>query len=147
MPSIYDEQPLGLSYFRTRLEDSDNSNLTMPRTFFCRSWFMRVSFAGTDLSESSMCWNDFDGCDFSRADLSRCDMRASRFNGCKFVGTVMRGADLRHSSFEDCDFSGAELAGAVAEDADFEGCVQDFLSSEQQVVMSWSEEGPEPPGG
>jgi uncharacterized protein YjbI with pentapeptide repeats len=148
MPSIYDEKPLGLSYFRTWLEDADNSNLTMPRTFFCRSWFVRVGFAGTDLSESSMCWNDFDGCDFSGADLSGCDMRASKFSACNFAGAVMRGADLRRSSFEDCDFTRADLSDAVAEDADFQGCVQDFLSDEQQAVMSWSEdEGPAPPGG
>jgi hypothetical protein len=31
--SIYDEEPLGLPYFRTKLEGADNSNLTMPRTF------------------------------------------------------------------------------------------------------------------
>ena len=33
MPSFDDEQ-LGLRYFRTLLWDADNSNLTMPRTFF-----------------------------------------------------------------------------------------------------------------
>jgi BTB/POZ domain-containing protein KCTD9 len=148
MPSIYDEAPLGLSYFRTKLEDADNNNLTMPRTFFGRSWLVRVNFADTDLSESCMCWNDFDDCDFSRADLSGCDMRASKFSGCKFIGAVLRGADLRRSSFEGCDFTEAELYGAIAEDADFQGCVQDFLSDEQQAMMTWSEErGPEPPGG
>jgi uncharacterized protein YjbI with pentapeptide repeats len=146
MPS-HDDEELGFSYFRYRLEDADNSNLTLPRTFFGRSWFVRVTFAGADLSESRMCWNDFDDCDFSGADLSACDMRASHFKGCRFVGAVLRSADLRRSSFEDCDFTGAELAGAVAEDGDFEGTVYDYLSPEQQAGLSLTDEGPEPPGG
>lgn len=52
MPSIYDEEPR-LSFFRTGLEDADRSYLTMPRTFFGRSLFERVSFAGTERSFSS----------------------------------------------------------------------------------------------
>lgn len=147
MPSCDDEE-LGFSYFKYRLEDADNSNLTLPRTFFGRSCFVRVSFANSDLSESRMCWNDFDECNFSGADLSRCDMRASNFKGCSFAGAILQGADLRRSSFEDCDFTGADLAGAVAEDEDFDGCVHDFLSEDQQMVMALStDEGPEPPGG
>jgi uncharacterized protein YjbI with pentapeptide repeats len=147
MPNFDDEDPR-FSFFRHRLEDADLSNLTLPRTFFGRSWFICVKFSGTDLSESRMCWNDFDECDFSGADLSGCDMRASIFRGCKFSGTLLRGADLRRSTFKDCDFVGAELAGAVAEDADFQGCVQGFLSEDQQAVMAWAlDEGPEPPGG
>jgi uncharacterized protein YjbI with pentapeptide repeats len=147
MPNFGDEE-LRFSYYKYRLEDADNSNLTLPRTFFGRSWFIRVSFANTDLSESRMCWNDFDGCDFSGADLSGCDLRASRFSGCNFAEAVLRGADLRRSTFEDCDFAGADLSNAVAEDADFQGCVQDYLSDEQQAVVAWfPDEGPEPPGG
>lgn len=147
MPS-HDDEELGFYYFKSGLEDADLGKLTLPRTFFGRSSFVRVNFADSELSESRMCWNDFDDCDFSGTDLSGCDMRASRFTGCKFVGAVLRGADLRRSTFDDCDFAGADLSGAVAEDADFQGCVQDFLSDEQQAVMAWSEnEGPEPPGG
>jgi uncharacterized protein YjbI with pentapeptide repeats len=143
MPSIYDEEPLGLAFFRTKLEDADNNNLTMPRTFFGRSWFLRVGFTNTDLSESCMCWNDFEECDFSEADLSHCDMRASNFRGCKFVAALLRGADLRRSSFEGCDFTGADLSGAVAEDGE-----ADYLTDEQQAVLAWSvDRGPEPPGG
>src|SRR5947209_2717506 len=56
MPSIDDDEPLGFSYFRSRLGDADNSNLTLPRTYFGRSLLHRVSFANTDLSESRMCW-------------------------------------------------------------------------------------------
>lgn len=147
MPS-HDDEKLGFSYFRYRLQDADNSNLTLPRTFFGRSEFNRVNFANTDLSESRMCWNDFDDCDFSGADLFGCDMRASNFRRCKFLGAVLRGADLRRSSFVDCDFAGAVLTGAVAEDEDAIGCVQDYLAEEQQAVMAWTEDGgPEPPGG
>lgn len=143
-----DDEDVGLYYYKHGLWDADNSNLTLPRTSFGRSSFVRVSFANTDLSESRMCWNNFEECDFRGADLSRCDMRASIFRGCKFVGVVLRGADLRRSSFEGCDFSGAMLAGAVAEDEDAIWCMQDFLSDEQQEVMAWSpDEGPEPPGG
>lgn len=143
MPN-HDDEELGFSYFKYRLEDADNSNLTLPRTFFGRSGFERVSFANTDLSESRICWNDFDDCDFSGADLSRCDMRASIFNGCKFIGACIRGADLRRSSFENCDFTGADLAGAVAEDEDAIDC----LTDKQQATMKFvADEGPEPPGG
>lgn len=147
MPNQDDEE-LGFCYYKYRLEDADNGNLTLPRTLFGRSWFVRVSFANTDLSESRVCWNEFEECDFTGADLSGCDMRGSVFKTCKFVGADMRGADLRRSSFEGCDFAGADLNGAVAEDEDAIGCVQDFLTEEQQAGMAWSiDEGPEPPGG
>jgi uncharacterized protein (TIGR02996 family) len=147
MPNYDDDDPR-FSYFRTRLKDEDRSDLSLPRTYFGRSWFIRVSFAETDLSESRMCWNDFDGCDFSGADMSRCDMRASIFRRCKLVGAILRGADVRRSTFKDCDFAGAELSGTMAENADFQGCVFDFLTREQQAVMVLTEdEGPEPPGG
>ena len=147
MPN-FDDDELRFSYYKYRLEDADNGNLTLPRTFIGRSWFVRVSFANTDLSESRVCWNDFTECDFTGADLSGCDLRASDFSGCKFNGASLRGADLRRSKFEDCDFAGADLSGAVAEDTDYEGLVLEFLSDAQQAVMVMSEdEGPEPPGG
>lgn len=146
MPN-YDDEELGFSYFRCRLEDADNSNLTLPRTFFGRSGFTRVSFANTDLSNSRMCWNDFEDCDFTAADMSGCDMRASNFIGCKFNGASLRGADLRLSSFEDCDFIGADLTDSVAEEASA-NYLRDHLSGEQQARMKWmTEECPEPPGG
>ena len=141
MPSHNDPAGrIGFSYFKYRLEDADNGDLTLPRTFFGRSYFARVRFANTDLTESRMCWNTFDDCDFSRADLSGCDMRASIFRRCRFVGAVLRRADLRRATFEDCDFTGAELAGAVVEDADFDGCVHDFLSDEQQVALALTDD-------
>src|SRR5262249_42883491 len=146
MPS-HDDEELGFSYFRYRLEDADNSNLTLPRTFFGRSGFNQVSFANSDLSESRMCWNDFDECDFSGADLSGCDMRASNFKDCKFVGAILRGADLRRSTFDGCDFAEADLAGAVAADENSEGSVDEYVSEKQMAVMVFVDDGPEPPGG
>jgi uncharacterized protein YjbI with pentapeptide repeats len=147
MPSIYDEPPR-LSFFRTGLEDADRGHLTMPRTFFGRSWLVRVNFADTDLSESCMCWNDFDDCDFTGADLSGCDMRASIFRRCVFAGALLRGADLRRSTFDGCDFTGAELSGAVAEGIGSRARLRDLLSAEQRAAVRWVEDtGPEPPGG
>jgi uncharacterized protein YjbI with pentapeptide repeats len=148
MPSFDDEAPLGHSYFKSGLEDADCSNLTMPRTFFGRSWFIRVRFAGTDLSESRMCWNDFDDCDFTGGDLSGCDMRASIFRRCMFAGAVLRGADLRRSTFDGCEFTGADLSGVVAEGTGSRARLRDILSDDQRAAMSWTEDGgPEPPGG
>lgn len=146
MPSCDDDEPLGFSYFRYRLEDAHNGNLTLPRTYFARSLLLRVKFANTNLSESRMCWNDFEECDFSGADLSGCDMRASNFTDCNFAGAVLRGADLRRSSFENCNFVEAELAGAMAENGSV-WCLQNHLTDEQQTVIRWTEDsGPEPPG-
>jgi uncharacterized protein YjbI with pentapeptide repeats len=148
MPSYDDKEPLGFSYFRSGLEDADRSHLTMPRTFFGRSWLVRVNFADTDLSESRMCWNDFDDCDFAGADLSGCDMRASIFRRCTFAGAMLRGADLRRSTFDGCDFAGADLSGAVAEGTGSRARLRDLLSAEQRATVSWGEDaGPEPPGG
>ena len=147
MPRFDDDEPR-LGYFRSGLEDEDRSHLTMPRTFFGRSWLVRVNFADTDLSESCMCWNDFDECDFSGADLSGCDMRASHFRGCKFAGAVLRCADLRRSTFDGCDFVGADLSRAVAEGMGSRARLRDLLSAEQLAVLLWAADaGPEPPGG
>jgi hypothetical protein len=147
MPN-HDDEELGFYYYKSGLEDEDLGKLTLPRTFFGRSEFVRVSFANTDLSESRMCWNEFDECDFSGADLSRCDMRASIFTECKFAGAVLRGADLRRSTFEGCDFTGADLSGAVAEGPRSRSRLRRLLSDEQRAAMSWAKAGgPEPPGG
>lgn len=83
-PSPHDNHPCGINFFKTRLEGERNKkirleNLTLPRTYINRTGLVRVSFARSDLSESFMCWNDFENCDFTEADLSGCDMRASFF--------------------------------------------------------------------
>src|SRR5262249_38818910 len=69
-PQGDDEEPLGVCFFRTFVGqdieqgDDDEShrnleNLTLPRTFFGKSHIQYVSFKNTDLSESTLCWNDF----------------------------------------------------------------------------------------
>jgi uncharacterized protein YjbI with pentapeptide repeats len=147
LPSINDEEPR-LSFFRTGMEDADCSHLTMPRTFFGRSWLVRTTFADTDLSGSCMCWNDFDDCDFIGADLSGCDLRASIFRRCTFAGAILRGADLRRSTFDGCEFIGADLSGAVAEGTGSRARLHDLLSAAQVAAVSWVDDaGPEPPGG
>jgi BTB/POZ domain-containing protein KCTD9 len=146
MPSYDDDHPR-CSFFRTRVH-GDWSGLSLPRTYFGRSLIERASFADTDLSESRMCWNDFDDCDFTGADLSGCDMRASIFRGCKFAAAVLRRADLRRSRFDRCDFAGVDLSGAVAEDTRSPARLGEVLSGEQLAAVSWVEDaGPEPPGG
>src|SRR5262245_10595709 len=146
MPNYDDDHP-SFSFFRTRVHD-DWSGLSLPRTYFGRSLVEQASFAGTDLSESRMCWNDFDDCDFTGADLSGCDMRASIFRRCSFAGAVLRGADLRLSTFAGCDFAAADPSGAVAESSGSGARLRDLLSAEQLAAVSWVEvAGPEPPGG
>jgi uncharacterized protein YjbI with pentapeptide repeats len=112
MPSYDDEEPLGVSFFRTHLEDEDLAGLSLPRTFFGRSLVARCSWTGTDLSESRLCWNEFEDVDFSRAVLSRADLRASNYERCRFDGADLRGADLRSSSYLECSFRDAKLDGA-----------------------------------
>jgi hypothetical protein len=148
MPA-YDDEELGFSFFRTGLEDGELHNLSLPRTFFGRSGFTRVSFENTDLSGSCMCWNDFTNCDFSGADLTGCDMRASVFADCVFDGAILRGANLERSTFEGCTFKGADLTKAIADAVygDEYGLIDTF-SDEQSASMKWNEEaGPEPSGG
>jgi uncharacterized protein YjbI with pentapeptide repeats len=147
MPN-YEDEELGVSFFKGGTEDADYSNLSLPRTFFGRSGFERVSFVNTDLSESRMCWNDFDDCDFSDADLLDCDMRASSFRRCKFTNARLLGADLRRSWFEDCEFHGAYLTGAKIVPEAGTTCIEDYLTSQQTATVAWEDDhGPEPPGG
>ena len=103
LPQYDDNEPLGFSIFRTLLDDAlDLSDLTLPRTFFGRSQINRVSFWNSNLRQSNLCWNDFEGTDFTGADLTGSDMRSSLFNKVLFVTTNLDGADLRRSSFTDC---------------------------------------------
>ncbi len=122
-PQCDDEEPLGVSFFRTfvgqDIEQGDTDvshrdleNLTLPRTFFGRSYIQHVSFKNTDLSESTLCWNDFIEVNFTDADLSGADLRASVFRRAAFVRTNLRNADLRRSSFEACDFRDADMREA-----------------------------------
>lgn len=79
--SRFDDDVLAVRFFRTQLASLKLENLSLPRTFFGRSYIIGVSFKGSDLSESILCWNDFTGVDFTDADLSGSDLRATHFNG------------------------------------------------------------------
>jgi uncharacterized protein YjbI with pentapeptide repeats len=148
MPGFDDDAPVSLAFFRTIWEDADLSRLTLPRLYFGRSGFERVSFSDTDLSESHMCWNDFTRCDFSRADLSRCDMRASNFDDCVLRGADLSGADLRQSTFHGCTFAGARMAGAIVYGGSAAHDLIPLLSKSQLDEIHWAtDEGEEPPGG
>lgn len=127
------------------LGEHDLENLTLPRTYFGRSEISYISFRNTDLSESTLCWNDFIEVDFTDADLSGSDLRASIFKRTSFVRADLRDADLRHSTFRECNFTGADLCGAKLTRARGQDLV---LSGEQKRVIDWQEgEGEQPDGG
>ena len=145
MPQPDDDGPLGLSFFRTALEDEDLSDLSLPRTFFCRSLVARTSFRGSDLTESFLCWNDFARVDFSTAVLAGADLRAASFDDVSFAGANLSGADLRRSTFVRCDFAGAVLDEARLTAA---GARNLGLTAAQRAAIAWQkDDGPEPAGG
>jgi uncharacterized protein YjbI with pentapeptide repeats len=146
IPQPEDEEPLGVSLFRTAVGDgADLSNLSIPRTFFGRSEISNVSFHNTDLSESNLRWNDFSDVDFTEAILTRADLRASIYTRVNFTRTDLRGADMRRASFDDCVFDDAMMNGAVL--ARKHG-PRLALSSTQKAAIDWrDEDGPAPSGG
>ena len=141
-------QPFGLELppdYENKIQESDCENLTLPRTFVGRCEISRMSFKNTDLSESTLCWNDFIEVNFTDADLSECDLRASLYERTRFVRTNLRNADLRWSTFKESDFTGADLRGAKLSHERGEAL---DLSAQQRKVIDWQEkEGEEPPGG
>lgn len=149
MPNHDDEDPIGVSFFKTGLEDADLSSLSLPRTFFGRSLFARVSFENTLLSDSRMCWTDFDECDFTGADLSGCDVRASNFEGCSFDNATLAGADLRSARFIGCSFIEGDLSHAIVDrQTAAESSFEDELTDGQRSSIHWvASPGEEPPGG
>ncbi len=96
-----------IEMYKNGWEDGDMSNLTVPRCFFARSLLERVSFLNTELTESWLCWDNFEGCDFWKSVLTRCDMRCSYWKNCRFDKADLTGADLRGSNFENCTLEGA----------------------------------------
>jgi hypothetical protein len=127
------------------LGERDLENLTIPRTFFGRSEISYISFKNTDLSESTLCWNDFIDVDFTDADLSGSDLRASIFNRTSFVRANLQNADLRRSTFKECDFTGADLRGAKLTHEQGKALP---LSEEQKRAIDWQNSaGDEPEGG
>lgn len=145
MPHIDDEEPLGVTFYKSGLEDADASGLTIPRTFFGRSRISRTSFANSDLSESSLCWNDFSDVLFDGANLACCDMRASDFERVSFRQADLSGADLRRSNFDGCNFSDANMRGVVLTNDQGQAL---SLSSAQKAQIAWTDDpGDEPDGG
>lgn len=138
------KDPVDIAFFRTRWEDADLSDLTLPRRYINRSGFERVSFRNTDLNQSFLCWNDFIECDFTDADLTCCDMRASVFRDCKFVRCKLVGADVRWSGFEDCDFTDADVTGMrIGVDSES----PDLAEEQRQEADYCKDDGPEPKAG
>jgi BTB/POZ domain-containing protein KCTD9 len=143
-PRFDDEEPMGVSFFRTSVSGAFE-NLTLPRTFFGRSEVSDASFVNTDLSESSMCWCDFVDTDFAVASLRSADLRASTFVRVRFAGCDLSDSDLRHASFEDCDFregvlKGAKVTRRAARDM---GLAPEQLASIDEQI----DDGEEPGGG
>ena len=144
-PQWDDEEPLGVGFFRTAVTLGDLANLTLPRTFFGKSAVGPISFKNTDLSESSLCWNDFNEVDFTDADLSRSDLRASIFGKVVFVRANLTGTDMRRSSFLACEFTDADVRGAKLTNKQGEGIA---FSDQQRQEIDWEEsEGKRPLGG
>lgn len=144
-PRFDDEDISGVSFFRTLLANTKLDDLTLPRTYFGKSEINAVSFRNTDLSESTLCWNDFKQVDFTDADLSKSDLRAAVFKLVKFVQANLADVDLRHSSFEQCDFTRAKMGRAKLTRK--QGQLLS-LSDEQRHEIDWQEsDGEEPPGG
>ena len=79
------------------IADENFAQLSLQRTFFGRSLIQRVSFAGTDLSESDLCWNDFEEVGFAHASLQGTDLRRSYFTDCSFEGADLTGARIHES--------------------------------------------------
>lgn len=151
MPSVSDTE-LGLRFFRTCVSNEQFDDLTIPRTFYGRSEIKSVTFECSDLSESRMCWNDWEHCDFRGANLSGCDLRRSTFEYCYFIGTNLTGADLRGARFEKCSFSGAVMRGVKLEKqfrlSRWLRAKALKLSPEQIRDINWvTIVGEEPPGG
>jgi len=146
VPQPEDEEPLGLSFFRTFVgEGADLRNLTIPRTFFGRSEISNALFSNTDLSKSSLRWNDFIDVDFTEATLAGADLRASNYTRVNFTRADLRGCDMRRANFEDCVFVDAAMESAVLTRKDGSRLL---LSDRQKAAIAWSEDdGPEPSGG
>ncbi len=136
----------GVEFFRTFVGDGDDlSGLSLPKTFFGRSEIHDCSFANTDLSESTMCWNDFVDVDFTDADLVNSDLRASNYSNVKFVRCNLRGADLRRSNFEQCDFKEADLEFATITPDQVK--MMNLTGDQFDSINVNDDAGPEPDGG
>src|SRR6185437_11216025 len=85
----YDDEILGVEFFRTMVEHGSFEKLTLPRTYFGRSEIKSSSFAGSDLTESVANWNDFVNVNFSKTDLTKFDFRGCAMQGVNFSGSTL----------------------------------------------------------
>jgi hypothetical protein len=115
----FDDKTLGVQFFRTRVEGADFSNLTLPGTYVGRTEIAHTSFRNTDLSHSTMCWNDFVEVDFTGACLASCDLRSSTFDECTFDDADLHGALV--GSDQDIDLSPEQQRTVVLSDKEPEG--------------------------
>ena len=135
-----------VEFFRTFVGDGDDlSGLSLPKTFFGRSEINNCSFANTDLSESTMCWNDFVDVDFTDGDLTNSDLRASNYSNVRFVRCDLKGADLRRSNFNNCDFAYADLEFATITPDQVD--MMNLTGEQLDCVNISVDAGPEPYGG
>jgi uncharacterized protein YjbI with pentapeptide repeats len=144
-PPRYDDEILGVEFFRTWVGDAKLENLTLPRTYFSRTEIKTCSFAGCDLSESVANWNDFVDVNFSAADLSRFDFRGCNLTQINFGNSILRCADLRCCSFEGCDFTGADLINAkITKEV---GASIDLTPAQRETIDWQDSDGADPDGG
>lgn len=140
-----EDDELGPSLFRTRVEKATLSRLTLPGLVVGRSELVDVSLLDSELRFSNLCWSDYHSCSFASSSLADSDLRCSNFDRCSFRGADLSRVDLRRSSFKQCDFEGAEMQGAIAND-DFKGMAR--LSAAQSSSIAWTpDQGAEPSGG
>ena len=119
--------------------------MTLPRTFISRSEINDANFNNTDLSESSLCWNDLINVNFTFASLKNTDARSSNFENIDFTNADLTNTEFQHSSFNNCCFVNAIMNGTLLTNKQGESLV---LSDLQRSNITWlSDDGPEPAGG
>lgn len=144
-PPQYDDEILGVEFFRTIVEDGRFENLTLPRTYFGRSEIRNSSFAGSDLTESVANWNDFINVNFAEADLTKFDFRGCSLQKINFGGSILKDADLRCCGFENCNFQDAVMTGAKMTKET--GATISLAPSQREGIDWRDDDGPEPGGG
>jgi uncharacterized protein YjbI with pentapeptide repeats len=154
-PPRHDDDELGPSIVRLRLEGVVLAGLTLRGLYVGRSELRGVSFGDSDLRLSAFNWSDLIDCDFTAADLGGADLRACRFVRCTFRGADLSGADLRMSSFDGSTFEGAVMQGArLHRRARILGFFRAgraqagmVLTARQRHEAEWCSDAPEPGGG
>ncbi len=146
-PRHDDPAPSGVSFFRCELADARLDRVSLPRCFFGRSSVRNVVFAESDLSESVLCWCDYESVEFSGWQLSGSDLRASSCVRTCFANAELRNADLRQSSFRECDFRGAQMQGARLTRTWKWWKWRGVLTREQRGQVDWQASDGAAPGG